>query len=102
MMGFGAAPPAEPLRRCAPPPHKWGGHIFRRYRLLLACALLIRAARDLLIPFFFRASYVFGFLIDGPGFLPGIDSPPLWQNTRPYNVQRPWKTPGMGMVKALV
>src|SRR5205823_1747973 len=25
MMGFGAARPAEPLRRCAPPPHKWGG-----------------------------------------------------------------------------
>jgi len=38
------------------------------YLLFLACALLIRAARDLLMPFFFRALYVFGFLIAGPCF----------------------------------
>ena len=31
----------------------------------------MRAARDLLTPFFFKASYVLGFLTDGPGLLPG-------------------------------
>jgi hypothetical protein len=29
---------------------------FEPYRLFFACALLIRAARDLLMPFFLRAS----------------------------------------------
>ena len=42
------------------------------YLLFFACALLIRAARDLLMPFFLRASYVLGFLTDGPGLFPGI------------------------------
>src|SRR5438309_922082 len=32
----------------------------------------MRAARALLIPFSFRASYVFGFLTDGDAFLPGM------------------------------
>ena len=39
---------------------------------LVACALLMRAARDLLIPSSRSASYVSGFLIEGPCFLPGI------------------------------
>ena len=40
---------------------------------MFAWALLIRAARDLLIPFFLSASYVFGFLIEEPCFFfPGI------------------------------
>jgi hypothetical protein len=36
-----------------------------------ACALLMRAARSLLMPFFFRASYVSFFLIECI-FLPGM------------------------------
>jgi hypothetical protein len=32
------------------------------YLLFFACALLIEAARDLLMPFFMSASYVLGFL----------------------------------------
>ena len=42
--------------------------------LFFACALLIRAARDLLIPFFLSASYVLGRFTDGPCFLPGMDT----------------------------
>ena len=52
------------------------------YRLFLAWALLMRAARDLLMPFLLSASYVLGFLTEGPCFLPGIHleraAPAVW------------------------
>ena len=44
------------------------------YLVFFACALLIRAARDLLIPFFLSASYVLGRFTEGPCFLPGMDT----------------------------
>ena len=46
----------------------WSDHLF----FFLDWALLILAARVLLIPLSFRASYVLGFLIELLAFLPGM------------------------------
>src|SRR2546429_7680498 len=51
-----------------------------------ACALLIAAARLLGMPFFFRPSYVFGFLIDALFFFPGMMRLPKGTSTITFAV----------------
>jgi hypothetical protein len=72
----------------------------RSGQLFFACALLIFAALVLLMPFFLRASYVFGRLIDGPGFFPGIDLSLLIELGRQSVTQKKTREPGQALEKS--